>query len=160
MSSKLIGRLNITKKRLEINTKRMLERIICGKITSKECLHCILDCKLFPGCLTGKYFCFCFFVFFLNIFITTFVYMYRGGGGTPLYKPYRYVPPHRVEFLRCFGLKTGVHFAHFGLERVWFPKERRIVWMYLSFQFQIRKKEREICEFEMNLKNCFVCAVI
>ena len=42
----------------------------------------------------------------------------RGGGGvgTPIYKPYRYVPPHRVGFLRCFGLKTGQHFAHFGLE--------------------------------------------
>ena len=38
-------------------------------------------------------------------------------GGTPLYKLYRYVPPHRVGFLRCFGLKTGlIHFAHFGLE--------------------------------------------
>ena len=39
-----------------------------------------------------------------------------GGDGTPLYKPYRYVPPHRVGFLRRFGLKTGIHFAHFGLE--------------------------------------------
>ena len=37
-------------------------------------------------------------------------------GGTPLYKLYRYVPPHRVGFLHCFGLKTGIHFAHFGLE--------------------------------------------
>ena len=37
-------------------------------------------------------------------------------GGTPLYKLYRYVPPHRVGFLRRFGLKTGIHFAHFGLE--------------------------------------------
>ena len=37
-------------------------------------------------------------------------------GGTPLYKPYRYEPPHRVGFLRRFGLKTGIHFAHFGLE--------------------------------------------
>ena len=36
--------------------------------------------------------------------------------GTPLYKLYRYVPPHRVGFLRRFGLKTGIHFAHFGLE--------------------------------------------
>ena len=26
------------------------------------------------------------------------------------------VPPHRVGFLRRFGLKTGIHFAHFGLE--------------------------------------------
>ena len=40
-----------------------------------------------------------------------------GGGGTPLYKPYRYVPPHRVVgFLRRVGLKTSIHFAHFGLE--------------------------------------------
>ena len=40
------------------------------------------------------------------------------GGGTPLYKPYRYVPPPppRVGFLRRFCLKTGIDFAHFGLE--------------------------------------------
>ena len=35
---------------------------------------------------------------------------------TSLYKLYRYVPPHRVGFLHGFGLKTGIHFAHFGLE--------------------------------------------
>ena len=28
----------------------------------------------------------------------------------------RYVPPHRVGFLRLFGQKTGIDFAHFGLE--------------------------------------------
>ena len=28
----------------------------------------------------------------------------------------RYVPPHRVGFLYRFGLKTGIHFALFGLE--------------------------------------------
>ena len=39
-----------------------------------------------------------------------------GGGGIPLHKLYRYVPPHRVGFLRRFGLKTGIHLAHFGLE--------------------------------------------
>ena len=39
-----------------------------------------------------------------------------GEVGTPLYKLYRYVPPHRVGFLRRFGLTTGIHFAHFGLE--------------------------------------------
>ena len=39
-----------------------------------------------------------------------------GEGGTPLYKPYRYVPPHWVGFLRRFGLKTGIHFPPFGLE--------------------------------------------
>ena len=39
-----------------------------------------------------------------------------GGGGTPLYNPYRYVLPQRLWFLHRFGLKTGIHFAHFGLE--------------------------------------------
>ena len=39
-------------------------------------------------------------------------------GGTPLYKLCRYVPPHRIGFLRRFGLKTGIQFAHFGLESV------------------------------------------
>ena len=36
-----------------------------------------------------------------------------GGGGTPSYRRYRYVPPHRGGFLSRFGLKTGIHFAHF-----------------------------------------------
>ena len=43
----------------------------------------------------------------------------KGGGGgvdTPLYKPYRHVPPQRVRFLRRFSLKTAIHFAHFGLD--------------------------------------------
>ena len=39
-----------------------------------------------------------------------------GGRGTLLWKLYMYVPPHRVGFLRHFGLKKGTHFAHFGLE--------------------------------------------
>ena len=39
-----------------------------------------------------------------------------GGGGTPLYKLNRYVPPHGVGFLRRCGLKTGIHSAQFGLE--------------------------------------------
>ena len=38
--------------------------------------------------------------------------------GTSLYKPHRYVPPHRVGFLCRFDLKTGIHFAVFGLESV------------------------------------------
>ena len=33
----------------------------------------------------------------------------RGRGeGTPLYKPYRYVPPQRVELFSPFDLITGV----------------------------------------------------
>ena len=35
-----------------------------------------------------------------------------GGGGTPLYYPYRY----RVCFWPPFAQKTGTDFAHFGLE--------------------------------------------
>ena len=39
-----------------------------------------------------------------------------GGEGTPLYKLYTYVPPQRVWFLSRFGLKTGMHFDHYGLK--------------------------------------------
>jgi len=39
-----------------------------------------------------------------------------GGGGTPLYKVYRYVPPQRVWFSSCFGLKAGIDFEHFSLK--------------------------------------------
>ena len=39
-----------------------------------------------------------------------------GEGSTPLYRLYRYVPPHRVGFLARCGLKTGIHFAYFALE--------------------------------------------
>ena len=35
------------------------------------------------------------------------------GRDTSLYKLYRFLP-HRVGFLRRFGLKTGIRFAHFG----------------------------------------------
>ena len=37
-------------------------------------------------------------------------------GGHFLIKPYRYVPSHRVWFLRRLGLETGKDFTHFGLE--------------------------------------------
>ena len=36
------------------------------------------------------------------------------GRDTSLYKLYRFLLPHRVGFLRRFGLKTGIRFAHFG----------------------------------------------
>ena len=84
----------------------------------------------------------------------------RGGRGTPLYKP-RYVLPQWVGFSRHFGLKTGIYFAHFGLESVWFfGGTTRVYERYLSFQFQMNNKEREICEFEMDLKNFLVCTLI
>ena len=39
-----------------------------------------------------------------------------GGGDSPLYKPYRYVLPQWVGFLRRISLKTGTDFALFDLE--------------------------------------------
>ena len=36
------------------------------------------------------------------------------GRDTFLYKLSRFLQPHRVGFLRRFGLKTGIRFAHFG----------------------------------------------
>ena len=38
------------------------------------------------------------------------------GGGTPLCKVYRYVPPQRVWFLSRFGLKTGIDFDNYSLK--------------------------------------------
>ena len=40
----------------------------------------------------------------------------EGGGSTPLYKVYRYVPPQRVWFFSRFGLKTGIDFDNYGLK--------------------------------------------
>ena len=40
----------------------------------------------------------------------------RGGGGTPLFKVYRFVQPQRVWFLSRFGLKTGIDFDNYGVK--------------------------------------------
>ena len=64
------------------------------------------------------------------------------------------MPLHRVGFLRRFGLKTGIRFAHFGLESG-IVFEGTTGDDCKSFQFQMSKKEREICEFETNLRNFF-----
>ena len=68
-----------------------------------------------------------------------------GGGGTSLYKPYRY-PPQRVWFWGLFGLKTGIHFAHFGLESGMVFEGTTGVYE------RIYRKEIEICTLEMHLK--------
>ena len=74
-----------------------------------------------------------------------------GGGGGYSVIPYRYVPPYRVAFLCLFCLKTGIHFAHFGLGSDMLFEGTTGVYEYLSFQLQMNKKEREICELEMDL---------
>ena len=90
------------------------------------------------------------------------------------------MPPHRVGFLRRLGLKTGVHFAHVGLESgmafegttgvydgiyCFNPKLACVAAgprtrLLRRRQFQMSEKEREICEFEMDLKCFLVCALI
>ena len=79
-------------------------------------------------------------------------------GGVPLYKPYRYVPPQRVWFFRRFDLKTGIDFAYFGLESgmVFEKTTGRYESIYRRFQFQMNKKERELCEFVVDFKSFFV----
>ena len=83
-------------------------------------------------------------------------------GGIPLYKLYRYVPPHRVGFLCRFGLKTGINFAHFGLESGMVLRGNcGSVRTSLSFEFQMSKKERKICQLIRNgFEQFFVCALI
>ena len=71
----------------------------------------------------------------------------------PLYRPYRYVLHQRVGFLRRFGLEMGTDLADFGLESDMIFKGTTGVYERIYFfQFQMSKKEREICEFEMDFK--------
>ena len=65
--------------------------------------------------------------------------------GTPLYKLYRYVPSHQVaRVFAPFWSENG-----YTLCPVWsgiwysFRGNYGIVWTYLSFQFQMSKKERK-----------------
>ena len=79
-------------------------------------------------------------------------------GGTALCKLYRHVPPHWVGFLRSFGLKTGIHFAHFSLESgVVFEGTTGVYGRYLSFQFQVSIKERKRNMRTRNAFQEFVC---
>ena len=64
------------------------------------------------------------------------------------------MPPHRVGFLRRLGLKTGIHFVHFGLESGMVFKGTTGVYELVIFVIElviVSTKEREICEFEMDL---------
>ena len=47
---------------------------------------------------------------FSNFNVSIILLSRGGGGGTPLYKLFRYLSPNRVGFLRRLGLKTGIHF--------------------------------------------------
>ena len=49
-----------------------------------------------------------------NLYLLRGYHKHPGGGVLPYISHIGMC--HRVGFLRCFGLKTGQHFAHFGLE--------------------------------------------
>ena len=51
----------------------------------------------------------------------------------------------------------GVDFVHFGLESGMVFEGTTGVYerIILSFKFQMSKKEKEMCEFQMDLKNFF-----
>ena len=77
-------------------------------------------------------------------------------GGNPLYKPCKNVPSQRVWFLGLFGLKTGIHITHFGLESgmVFEGTTGAYEHIYRFNSKLIRKIE--ICEFEMHLTKCLL----
>ena len=65
------------------------------------------------------------------------------------------MPPQRVWFLRRIGLKMGMHFAHAFWSGIGygFWGNYGSVWTYLSFQFQMYTKERDI---NMQIRISFV----
>ena len=61
-------------------------------------------------------------------------------------------------FFAPFGLKTGIDFVHFGPQSgMVFEGTTGVYERICRFN---SKKEREICEFEMDLKNFFVSVLI
>ena len=81
----------------------------------------------------------------------------KGGGGNPLYKPYRNVPSQRVWFLGLFGLKTGIHITHFGLESGMVFEGTTGAYEHIFYRFNSKLiRKIEICEFEMHLTKCLL----
>ena len=87
-------------------------------------------------------------IFFLykNIHVHIWTKKARGRRGTPLHNIYRYVQPRRVGFLHSFGLKTCLHFAHFGLESGWvFEGTTGVYEHFYPFNSKwVRKKEKYV----------------
>ena len=77
-----------------------------------------------------------------------------GGGVYSLIKSYKYVPPQRVRVLHLSSLKMRIHFAYFGLDSGMFFEGTTSVYEHITLlsQFQMNKKEREICEFATHFK--------
>ena len=82
----------------------------------------------------------------------------RGGGGagrgTPLYRPYKYVPPKRVGVCAVSVWKRGVDF---GLDSDMVFEETAGLYVYLSFSFQMNMKEK-YSNSKWILRNLFTTA--
>ena len=61
------------------------------------------------------------------------------------------MPRQRIGFLRGFGLKTTIDFTHFDLELGMAFKGTAGV-----DEFQMRKKKRDVRDFEMDCKKSFL----
>ena len=80
----------------------------------------------------------------MNFYLLLVPYLPLGGGGIPLYKPYKYVPAQRVGSLGLLVWKRVYTLPIMVWNRVWFSREYGSVWTYLSFQFQMNKNEKDI----------------
>ena len=71
-----------------------------------------------------------------------------------IFEPYRYVPPQSVGFLRRFGMKTSIVFAHALWAGIGCGLRRNYdcVSMCSSFQFQMNERESEMY---MRIRNGF-----
>ena len=94
------------------------------------------------------------------------------GGGTPLYKLYRYVPPQRVWFSSRFGLKTGIDFDHYGLKSgmvfkgttgaykricfLLFVQKLYLLFSLFSFQSLFIVKRFRFSDCQHNYQTCFL----
>ena len=82
-------------------------------------------------------------------------------GGTLFYKSYRYVPPKRVGFLRRFGLKTGIDFAHFGLESSMIYEGTMIVYQCVCrYNSKWMRKKVWNANSKRILRNLFVAVLL
>ena len=85
----------------------------------------------------------------------------RGGGGVLPYISPGMCCPIGSGFRAILVWKRVYTLTILVWNRLWFfGGTKRVYERYLSFQFQMNNKEREICEFEMDLKNFLVCTLI
>ena len=76
------------------------------------------------------------------------------GGGTLIYKPYRYVPPQRVGFLLLTLLISVWNWARFSREL------RECTDVFIVSILNELERKPEACEFVMDFKKSVFVAVV